>query len=267
MALRFDRFEITDAGELLRDGAPVHLQPQPMKVLTLLASRPGELVSREEIQRCVWSDGTHVDFDQGLNWCVRRIREVLGDEAAAPRFVQTVPKRGYRFVAGVAAGRRLASRRGRRRSAVAAAILALVVGVRAAETPVSVVVLPFDDLGDARVASQVATNEVMHSLAALDPDQLSVIDPLTAAKFARTGECIIRIGRALDTEYVLLGAVRRTGERLRVTAQLFRVADNRQAWAAERVLAAGADPAAAYARLSREAAATISSKFNRSSID
>jgi DNA-binding winged helix-turn-helix (wHTH) protein/TolB-like protein len=265
MAVRFERFEITDAGELLRDGVAVHLQPQPMKVLTLLASRAGELVPREEIQRCVWSDGTHVDFDQGLNWCIRRIREVLGDDAAAPRFVQTVPRRGYRFIA--AAGRRPASRRGRRRSAVAAMVLALFVGIRGARAPVSVVVLPFDDLGDARVASEIATSEVMHSLAAIDPERLSVIDPLTAAKFKKTGECIITIGQALDTEYVLLGAVRRTGERLRVTAQLFRVADNRQAWAAERSLALDADPAAAYARLSREAAATISSKFNRSSID
>src|ERR1041385_8432446 len=91
--------------ELLREGKPVPLQPQPMKVLTLLARRAGELVTREELCAAVWGSETHVDFDQGLNWCIRRIREVLGDDVRQPRFVQTIPRKGYRFLIVPAAKR------------------------------------------------------------------------------------------------------------------------------------------------------------------
>jgi TolB-like protein len=112
----------------------------------------------------------------------------------------------------------------------------------------------------------VATNEIIGSLAQIDPGQLAVIDPLTARKFKNTRECIRVLGRQLDTQYVMVGAVRRSGERLRVTAQLFRVADNRQEWAASRELRANEDPAPACARMAASMAAKlgISSQFNRS---
>src|ERR1043165_5536901 len=102
-ALKFRRFGPftlnVEAEVLTRDGQRVPLQPQPMKVLAILAARAGELVTRKELQAAVWSDGTFVDFEQGLNWCIKRIREVLGDDAAHPRFVETVPRKGYRFLA------------------------------------------------------------------------------------------------------------------------------------------------------------------------
>src|SRR3954468_7091864 len=97
---RFGPFTLDARSEVLLRGAErVPLQPQPMKVLLVLASRRGELVTRKELQSAVWSDGTFVDFEQGLNWCIKRIREVLGDDAAHPRFVETVPRKGYRFIA------------------------------------------------------------------------------------------------------------------------------------------------------------------------
>src|SRR5215510_10320866 len=101
--LRFGAFEIdTAAGELRRGGDLIKLPPQPFKVLELPLRRSGELVTREEIRAHVWCDDTVVDFEQGLNFCIRRIRDVLGDTADAPRYVETLPRRGYRFLVPVA---------------------------------------------------------------------------------------------------------------------------------------------------------------------
>jgi len=99
--LRFGVFEMDiRSGELRRNGAIVRLQPQPFKVLALLAGRPGEVVTREEIQAEVWPAGTFVDFEQSLNFCIRQIRAALGDSAVSPRYVETLPRRGYRWVGG-----------------------------------------------------------------------------------------------------------------------------------------------------------------------
>ncbi len=100
-ALRFGAFDMDlRAGELRRGGNIVRLQPQPFKVLALLASRAGEVVTREEIQAEVWPAGTFVDFEQSLNFCIRQIRTALGDSALTPRYVETLPRRGYRWVGG-----------------------------------------------------------------------------------------------------------------------------------------------------------------------
>src|SRR5262245_13905832 len=100
---RFGPFELDAAtGELRRNGDPIKLAPQPLKVLELLVRRSGEVLTRAEIRDHVWSDDTVVDFEQGLNFCVRQIREALGDDADTPRFLETLPRRGYRFVASVA---------------------------------------------------------------------------------------------------------------------------------------------------------------------
>ncbi|MCB1034060.1 MAG: winged helix-turn-helix domain-containing protein [Acidobacteria bacterium] len=100
--LRFGAFELNPGGEeLRRSGALVKLQAQPTRLLLLLASRRGQVVSREEIRGHLWGKDLFVDHQQGINVCVRQIREVLGDSAVAPRFVETVPRRGYRFVAPV----------------------------------------------------------------------------------------------------------------------------------------------------------------------
>lgn len=97
--LRFAAFELRpDTGELRQGGDLRKLAPQPFKVLELLARRGGEVVTRGEIRDHVWSGDTFVDFDQGLNFCIRQIREVLGDTADAPQFIETLPRRGYRFL-------------------------------------------------------------------------------------------------------------------------------------------------------------------------
>jgi cholera toxin transcriptional activator len=103
--LRIFRFSIFEAdlrtGELRRNGAKVRLQEQPFQVLTLLLSRPRELVTRDEMVRHIWPEGTFVDYDHSLNTAINRLREVLNDSAATPRFIETLPKRGYRFLADV----------------------------------------------------------------------------------------------------------------------------------------------------------------------
>lgn len=101
-ALRFGEFAFDPAsGELERRGRPVPLQPQPAKLLGLLAERAGELVTRQEIRRCLWGDALHVEVDQGINFCVCQLRRALRDDAARPRCIETLPRRGYRFVAPV----------------------------------------------------------------------------------------------------------------------------------------------------------------------
>src|SRR5215510_3843163 len=103
--LRFAAFELNSAtGELRQRGDLIKLAPQPFKVLELLTRRSGQVVTRSEIRDHVWSGDTFVDFEQGLNFCIRQIREVLGDTADAPRFIETLPRRGYRFLMPVKAG-------------------------------------------------------------------------------------------------------------------------------------------------------------------
>ena len=100
--VRFGSFEIDlQEGKLTKTGGRIRLQEQPFRILTMLLERPGQLVTREEIQQRLWSDGTFVGFDDALNTAVRKLREALNDSADNPRFLETVPRRGYRFVAPV----------------------------------------------------------------------------------------------------------------------------------------------------------------------
>src|SRR5262250_3030280 len=100
--LRFDLFELdTAASELRRNGERIKLPPQPFRVLELLVRRGGEVVTREEIRQRIWQEDTFVDFDQGLNFCIRQIREAVGDTAEAPQYIETLPRRGYRFLVPV----------------------------------------------------------------------------------------------------------------------------------------------------------------------
>jgi DNA-binding winged helix-turn-helix (wHTH) protein len=100
--IRFGAFELDlEAERLLKNGRQVRLQPQPFKLLRLLTTQPGKLVSREEIQAALWTNDTFVDFEQGVNFAVKQVREALGDRAENSIYVETVPKRGYRFLAPV----------------------------------------------------------------------------------------------------------------------------------------------------------------------
>jgi len=101
-SIRFGPFELKlGSEELYRDGVAVKLPPQPFKVLVLLTTNAGQLVTREEIQERIWGEDTFVDFDKGLNFCIKQIREALGDSAQTPQYIETLTRRGYRFIAPV----------------------------------------------------------------------------------------------------------------------------------------------------------------------
>src|SRR5688500_18840356 len=100
--VRFGMFAFSPStGELWRNGLPVHLQAQPARVLGALVTHAGQVVTRETLMREVGTDGTHVDFERGLNFCIAQVRAALRDSADSPRFVETVPKQGYRFIAPI----------------------------------------------------------------------------------------------------------------------------------------------------------------------
>jgi len=99
---RFGQFELDiAAGELRRNASRVRVQPQPFKLLALLARRAGTLVTRDDIRLELWPEDTFVDFDQAVNFAIKQIRDVLGDSAERPLYIETVPRRGYRFIAPI----------------------------------------------------------------------------------------------------------------------------------------------------------------------
>lgn len=212
--LLFGDFELQVAsGELKKGGVAVALQPQPLRVLAFLARRPGELVTRSEIHDSVWGDDVHLEFDQALNYCMRRIREALHDDAKEPRFIETLRRRGYRFIAPVT------------RNPIARTV---------GDSAGTVVVLPFVDLGeDPRqdYFSDGLTEEMINELGCLRPRGLRVIARTSAMKYKGTSRSIREIGHELDVEHALEGSVRRAGGQVRISAQLVRVSDQTQVWA------------------------------------
>lgn len=212
--LRFGALELdVKSGELRRDGALVKLQSQPFKVLALLALRAGQLVTRKEIQQQIWTDDTFVDFDQGLNYCIRQIRAALSDDAETPEFIETVPRRGYRFLAAVEE---------------LSPLLPTVV------RRVMLAVLPFEDLSgdqEQEYFSDGLTDEMIAQLGRLNPQRLGVIARTSAMTYKHTNKNIPTIGHELGVSYILEGSVRRGGSRVRVTAQLIQVSDQTHLWA------------------------------------
>src|SRR3989442_14389445 len=97
--LQFGAFEVDlRAGELRKSGARIKLQEQPFQILSMLLERPGDVLTREELRQKLWPADTFVDFDNGLNTAIKKLRDTLGDSADSPRFIETLPKRGYRFI-------------------------------------------------------------------------------------------------------------------------------------------------------------------------
>jgi TolB-like protein/DNA-binding winged helix-turn-helix (wHTH) protein/Tfp pilus assembly protein PilF len=263
--LRFGPYEMNPrASEIRNRGIRVRLQEQPFQVLTVLAEHPGELVTRDELRRRVWPQDTFVDFDHALNTAVKKIRAALNDDADAPRFVETVPRRGYRFIAPVSlesvgngvngAGSWLnpaawvpPARRIRPRVAfamlfAAALVTALAVylsghriNLRAARPPerVMVAVLPFQNISSdpsQEYFSDGMTDETITQLGRLNPGHIGVIARTSAMKYKHAAMSIDQIANELRVEYVLEGSVRREGTRVRINAQLIRATDQSPRW-------------------------------------
>jgi len=264
--LCFGSFEV-DLGsrELRRQGLKISLQDQPFRLLALLLERAGEVVTREDLRDKLWPADTFVDFDHSLNTAVRKLREALGDSAETPRYVETLARRGYRFVAPVAepgptapmahsaeaevsspsppatARRPPSARRALVIAALlsSAALIAYWVGGRSKprlqpSRRLTLAVLPFDNLsGDAdqEYLSDGLTEEMITQLGRLEPDRLRVTARSSTWKYKHADRDIDRIRRELGADYVLEGSLRRAGERVRVTAQLIQAADQTDVWA------------------------------------
>ena len=209
VVMRFAAFELNSAtGELRQRGDLIKLPPQPFKVLELLTRRHGEIVTRGEIRDHVWTGDTFVDFEQGLNFCIRQIREALGDTADAPRFIETLPRRGYRFLMPVAESERADPGRVTR-----------------------LIVLPFRMLrsdADTEFLAFSLPEALTSSLGGLQ--SLVVRSSMAAARFADGSVEPKRIGTEADVDMIVTGTLLRAGNELRVATQLTEATNGTLLW-------------------------------------
>ena len=246
-AVRFGAFEVDlRAGELRKQGLKIKLQEKPFHVLALLLERPGEVVTREELREKLWPADTFVDFDHSVNTAVNKLREGLGDSADNPRFVETLPRRGYRFIAPVEEmGREpvslaVAARARPRLWLVVAGLLVVFLAAgyivrqyfwRPAQPPagrIMLAVLPFHNLSgdpEQEYFSDGLTEEMISQLGRVQPEHLAVIARTSAMQYKNTDKRVDQIGRELGVDYVVEGSVRRESDRVRILAQLIRVSD------------------------------------------
>ena len=260
--LRFDNFELDlRAGELRKSGVKLRLQGQPIQVLAVLLNCAGELVTREELRAQVWTAETFVDFDHSLHNAIARIRETLGDSAEAPRYIETLPRRGYRFIgtvervetlepAPVAPAEEAAappapsakSKSGIVSSSILfivvalAALTAVIATVRrgAASVPVvrSIAVLPMDNFsGDPSQEYFVdgMTDQLITDLAQFG--SLRVISRTSVMRYKGTKKGLPEIARELNVDGIIEGSVTRSGQRVRITAQLLYGPTDKHLWA------------------------------------
>jgi TolB-like protein/DNA-binding winged helix-turn-helix (wHTH) protein/Tfp pilus assembly protein PilF len=249
---RFGAFELdVPNGELRRAGVLIKVSPQQLQVLQLLAENAGQLVTREVIQQEVWGSDVFVDFDRNLNVCVAQIRAALNDDSDAPRFIQTIPKRGYKFIAPVeriGASSTVISpapTRARLRpfwmAPVAFALMAGCLAVAAylhwrrppTSQRVIVATLPFENLsGDPKelIFADGLTEELIGQLGSLNPERLGVIGRSSVMRYKGAAHGIDQIGRDLHADFVIEGTVRRSEGRIRIAARLVKVTDQAQVW-------------------------------------
>ena len=245
--LRFDGFEVDQhSGEIWKDGVRLRLQGQPFQVLCLLLERRGEVVTREELKQRLWPGHTFVDFDDGLNTAVKKIRDLLGDSADRPRYIETIPRRGYRFVADAESGRAptvanaLMGASRRRWLAVglilAVSLIAFATWIHQRGDAVSVraiAVLPLENLsGDPSQDYFAAglTDALTTELARTAGASLRVISRTSAEKYRN--KPLAQIARELDVDAVIQGSVIRSDHRARITAQLIHARADTHLWAA-----------------------------------
>jgi TolB-like protein/DNA-binding winged helix-turn-helix (wHTH) protein/Tfp pilus assembly protein PilF len=263
---RFGPFELRPRGrELYKHGVKVRLRPQPFQVLHILLEHPGEVVTREELHKQLWPSDTFVDFEHGLNTSVKELRGVLGDSATEPRYIETLPRLGYRLMVPVdvdappplkqviaepgtaAADGRMPQVLILRRWPVLLGVSIVLIAAlgayfqwsrsRARPQPSSgrlmLAVLPFENLtGDAGqdYLSDGLTEEMIAQLGRLDPEHLGVIARTSVMHYKQSHEPLEQIGRELGVQYVLEGNVRRDAEKVRITAQLIQVRDQTHLW-------------------------------------
>jgi TolB-like protein/DNA-binding winged helix-turn-helix (wHTH) protein/Tfp pilus assembly protein PilF len=267
--VRFGVFELDlRAGELRKRGLKLPLQGQPIQILIMLTERAGELVTREELRQKLWSADTYVDFEQGLNAAVKRLRSTLNDSADNPRFVETLPRRGYRFIApvdvvdvsqaivnaaaasdppplivpdSVDVSRQAAPRKHFVRPALVGLALLLIIALTAwrlhpwnRPSPIiqSLAVLPLENLsGDASqdYFSDGMTDELITQLGQIS--ELRVISRTSMMNYRGARKPLPQIARELNVDAMVEGTVLRSGSRVRITAQLILASSDKHLWA------------------------------------
>ncbi|HZP17704.1 MAG TPA: winged helix-turn-helix domain-containing protein [Terriglobales bacterium] len=264
LKLRFSAFEVDLVSrELLKHGTRVKLQRQPFEILCMLLERPGEVVSREELRERLWPENTFVEYEDSLNTAVRKLRAALSDSSELPRYIETVARQGYRFIAPVQpvvnttldtleGGGELPAitkpTRKKSRLPIATLAISALLGTGLAgwwkwsHSPnpqpsagkVMLAVLPFRNLtGDPaqEYFSDGLTEEMIMRLGGLDPQHLGVIARSSVMQYKNTQTSLEQIGRDLGVQYALEGSVRHEGERLRIAAQLIQLKDQTHMWA------------------------------------
>ena len=260
--LRFDSFELdVRAAELRKAGVKLRLQGQPIQVLATLLNHAGGLVTREELRAQVWPAETFVDFDHSLHNAIARLREALGDSAGTPRYIETLPRRGYRFIgtvekvgveellppapAGPVSEAPVAPVRTRPRAILVAAISVVAIAVlavalipalshRSSSTPPlrSIAVLPLANFsGDPAQEYFVdgMTDELITDLAKIG--SVRVISRTSAMRYKGTNKRLPEIARELNVDGIIEGSVTRSGQRVRITAQLLYGPTDKHIWA------------------------------------
>ena len=208
--IRFGAFEVDlRTGELRRKGIKLRLAGQPFQVLAILLESAGEVVKREELCKRLWPADTFVDFDHSLSTAINKIRDVLGDSAEGPRYIETLPRRGYRFMAPVEP-----------------------IVCRDSGTIESLAVLPLENLSGDQEQEYFAdgmTDALITDLARIGA--LRVISRTSVMRYKRTRRPLPEIARQLNVDAVVEGTVLRFGSRVRITAQLIQAAQEKHLWA------------------------------------
>jgi TolB-like protein/DNA-binding winged helix-turn-helix (wHTH) protein/Tfp pilus assembly protein PilF len=260
--LRFDNFELDlRTEELRKHGVRLRLQGQPLQVLAALLKRAGDVVTREELRAQIWTTDTFVDFDHSLHNAIARLREVLGDSAERPRYIETLPRRGYRFIAPVDAGdvpatagaadsapptalpghpRLIKSHALLLTMAFAVLVISIVLWLartggaptNAAPRLNSIAVLPLENLsGDPsqEFFADGMTDQLITDLAKVG--SLRVISRTSVMRYKGTRKGLPEIARELNVDAIVEGSVVRSGQRVRVTAQLIQAPTDQHLWA------------------------------------
>jgi TolB-like protein/Tfp pilus assembly protein PilF len=211
--IRFGEFDLNEQTlELRRNGSLNRIQQQPARVLAFLLNHRGSLVTREQIRLAIWGEETFVDFEQGLNFCIRQIRRALNDQAECPRYIETLPRLGYRFIAQF-------EKSGDHAPA-------------SPEKPLRIAVVPIEDLSGKAEGYFAAglSEDMISALSRIDPRRLRVTSVPRLEGGDASGEQIDRLQRQLNLDYLLRGSVRRSGETLRISAQLHDLRDRSVLW-------------------------------------
>ncbi|MBZ5622589.1 MAG: winged helix-turn-helix domain-containing protein [Acidobacteriia bacterium] len=288
--VRFGIFDFDPAtGELRRGGVGVRIQSQPAQVLGLLVAHAGEIVTRETLRRAVWGTDTFVDFDRGLNFCVAQIRAALGDSAESPRFVRTIPKRGYQFIAPVGpvaappssepppanqavSGQPFAKQR-LVTSALAAALVGTVIllGARlwilrlapSAPASIRIAVLRFDNQTGSPDLDRFAdglTDSVVAELTDAGGGRYGVIGNAAILRQPRERRDLLAIASSLRVGYVVLGQVQRSPSGIQVLGHLIRLPEQTHLNVV-RLEANGDDPVRTQSDLARRIVAGLTPRL------